>query len=983
MAEEQLVTTQASRVQARKLVLRRGHEATFPEEEAPSDVMGAIPRPHWSEQFQGGSAEAERLSFEALARDIMQVQLKNKQRSGNRDIARAFHAKSVLAIGGAKLRFIDDLPDVLRVGHVRPSAVYETTVRFSNASAVGEADFKPDLRGIALRVHVSEQVQQDLLMTNFPVSHARDARQFVAFAKATAGNRADQVLGLGKLALEVGPLETVRMLRNVQAGRNRVVSSLALETYWSRGAMSWGPHLAVRYLLRPVTGAAAAHSPSKTDPSYLRREIEGRLAAGDIVFELCIQHYRDPISTPIEDTSIEWTAAASPPIVVAELSLPRQDVDTATARAIARGIEEMAFNPWNTTADFRPLGNLNRARKNVYDASAAHRKSQRWFTEVPLRNTLVAGVVDRAIHRVNRIVEWHRLPPNLSLLNLDALRRVLRNENLIDTEQREAPPAPRSVPEEVPEALLTRRSYDGSYNDLSLPSMGAKGSNFGRNLQPVYRPDSFDVPNPVDVSRELLQRETFIPARSLNLLAASWIQFQVHDWVDHARYPLGERDVVVPMPRGQTWRNQSNGPEERAMRFGDDRSELVGGRTPIYFGNTSSHWWDGSEVYGPDERRALQLREGAMLRLEDGYLPRDMKGQEVTGFNQSWWLGLSGMHTLFAREHNAVCDALRAEYRNWDDERVYHTARLVVSALLAKIHTVEWTPAILATKAIEISLNANWGGPPQDLFSRIALWLLDAHALTGITKTTPDHHAAPYSLTEEFVSVYRMHPLIPDDYTLLDSITGRLLATPTFLDIQGEGTDEVMRKVGLDSTLYSFGVAHPGAITLHNYPRSLCNLERDGGERFDLSVIDIVRNRRRGVPRYNDFRTGLHRPRLKHFEELSDNPESVRRIKALYRGDIDAVDTMVGLFAETPPEGFGFSDTAFRVFILMASRRLQSDRFLTVDFRPEIYSPLGMDWVANNGMTSVLLRHCPGLAAVLPRTASAFAPWRPILGGNQ
>ena len=43
----------------------------------------------------------------------------------------------------------------------------------------------------------------------------------------------------------------------------------------------------------------------------------------------------------------------------------------------------------------------------------------------------------------------------------------------------------------------------------------------------------------------------------------------------------------------------------------------------------------------------------------------------------------------------------------------------------------------------------------------------------------------------------------------------------------------------------------------------------------------------------------------------------------------------------------------------MASRRLQSDRFLTVDFRPEVYSPLGMDWVAKNNMTSVILRHCP------------------------
>ena len=76
---------------------------------------------------------------------------------------------------------------------------------------------------------------------------------------------------------------------------------------------------------------------------------------------------------------------------------------------------------------------------------------------------------------------------------------------------------------------------------------------------------------------------------------------------------------------------------------------------------------------------------------------------------------------------------------------------------------------------------------------------------------------------------------------------------------------------------------------------------------------------------------------------------------------------MVGLTAEPAPAGFGFSDTAFRIFILMASRRLQSDRFLTVDFRPEIYSPFGIDWIANNGMTSLILRHCPDLASMLPR----------------
>jgi hypothetical protein len=140
-------------------------------------------------------------------------------------------------------------------------------------------------------------------------------------------------------------------------------------------------------------------------------------------------------------------------------------------------------------------------------------------------------------------------------------------------------------------------------------------------------------------------------------------------------------------------------------------------------------------------------------------------------------------------------------------------------------------------------------------------------------------------------------------------------------------------------------------------------------------VVDIVRDRRRGIPRYNDFLTGLHKPPLRHWNQLSGDREAVRRIREVYRS-LDEVDTMIGLFAETPPEGFSFSDTAFRIFLLMARRRIQSDRFLTVDFRPEIYSPLGMDWVQRNNMTSVIQRHCPDLSAVLPRGQSAFAPWR-------
>jgi hypothetical protein len=77
-----------------------------------------------------------------------------------------------------------------------------------------------------------------------------------------------------------------------------------------------------------------------------------------------------------------------------------------------------------------------------------------------------------------------------------------------------------------------------------------------------------------------------------------------------------------------------------------------------------------------------------------------------------------------------------------------------------------------------------------------------------------------------------------------------------------------------------------------------------------------------------------------------------------------------------PPPGFGFSDTAFRIFILMASRRLKSDRFYTDDYTAAVYTQAGIDWIDNNNMTTVLLRHFPELTPILQRTANAFAPWQ-------
>src|SRR5258708_25814064 len=172
----------------------------------------------WKETMAGGSPEAERAEFDKLARDIMLVQLKNAKTASahgvRRGVDRAFHAKSTLATDRAELTFLD-LADDLSAGYAQSGRAYPTVVRFSNAEGTGQPDSKPDLRGVALRVQVSPEEAHDLLMTNFPVSHARDARQFVEFAKATARGRLSQLLGVLRLIPRVGFRATRRLLKHL------------------------------------------------------------------------------------------------------------------------------------------------------------------------------------------------------------------------------------------------------------------------------------------------------------------------------------------------------------------------------------------------------------------------------------------------------------------------------------------------------------------------------------------------------------------------------------------------------------------------------------------------------------------------------------------------------------------------------------------------------------------------------------------------
>ncbi|HEV2200495.1 MAG TPA: peroxidase family protein [Bryobacteraceae bacterium] len=435
-------------------------------------------------------------------------------------------------------------------------------------------------------------------------------------------------------------------------------------------------------------------------------------------------------------------------------------------------------------------------------------------------------------------------------------------------------------------------------------------------------------------------------------------------------------------------------------------------------------------------------------------------GQEATAFADNWNIGLSFFHNVFAREHNAFITAFRKQaaltpgadsglrnprrpdrpilYRDVTADELFEVARLVVAAEIAKIHTIEWTTQLLYDEPLYRAMNANWSGlfgkEPElsavvrtiaaklgasnrvaeadqwysvfasgaGIFgqgSTAAQWNLAT--LTGVNDGT-NHFGSPFNFPEEFPTVYRLHPLVPDLIEFRDlrsdpnQIRKKIPVANTF---RGPATLH-MHSGGIANWALSMGRQRVGALTLHNHPLFLQNLPMPrlhaGTDLVDVPALDILRDRERGVPRFNEFRRQLGLRQLTGFDDFANvhaAPGSAERTAqdAMARGlrevygqhrcdaskritgaqlnpdgsaiddclgrangsmvdNIEDVDTVVGWLAEsTRPHGFAISETQFQVFILNASRRLFSDRFFTSSFRPEFYTSLGVRWVNDNG----------------------------------
>jgi hypothetical protein len=608
----------------------------------------------------------------------------------------------------------------------------------------------------------------------------------------------------------------------------------------------------------------------------------------------------------------------------------------------------------------------------------------------------------------------------LSVLKLAKTRNNADKRNLFDSYRNGARTTLMAPGTKPPGTAGLYRQTDGTWTDPLSPTAGASFTLFGRNTDPaVTRTDDARTlmePSPAEVARVLLhcnrpegQRE--IPF--FNHIGSWWIQFQNHDWVvagdphptDVHMVPLGPADPrrdrfgldAIPVPK------RVESPHKALAKAGiEPRTNVV------------TSWWDGSQIYGSGEtdlelpsgelvgcgvlRSKSEITaedgKGAYLDMPQGYLPIDPRtGVERSGLvNRTWHLGLSFLHTLFAKEHNAIVDMLRSRYPGMGEEDLFQKGRLINAAVMAKIHTVEWTPGVLPNRVLNDGMNGNWYGLIANLFRKgkhrealndLAGIQIHNREFGGIIGNVMDNHGVEYTLTQEFMSVYRLHSLIRETITYR-SIDGAREQDVSLGSTRMASATRLVRDIGHENIAFSAGTTHAGQLVLNNFPPSLTELSVPGFPVMDLALTDILRDREDRVPRFNEFRRGWGMPEFTSWNDFTDDADQIDRLKSVYQPDgmsdkeaIDRVDLLIGTLGSAKrPSGYGFGEELFTLFILNASRRLEADPFYTKYYDAAHYTEAGLDWVDDATLKGVLLRHYPGLAATgLANVENAFEPW--------
>ncbi len=513
-------------------------------------------------------------------------------------------------------------------------------------------------------------------------------------------------------------------------------------------------------------------------------------------------------------------------------------------------------------------------------------------------------------------------------------------------------------------ALVTQaqniRTFDGSNNNLANPDYGAVESEMVTKVSNgfgdyISTPGGTDRPHPRTISNDLFAQNGVL-SDPLNLSDFLWVYGQ---FIDHDVTLVGNdatEDASMLVDFYDVHFNPSDLPNVRIPMFRSKASDGSGTSitNPRKYTNSITAFIDGSGVYGSDQHRADYLRSNVdgKLRVSSGNL---MPWNTVTGeagaahdpgapemdnenpFNDELFLAgdpranenplLASFHTLFVREHNRLCDEIKADNPSWNDEQIYQQARKFVGGFIQNITYAEWLPAMGVNLPTYAGYDSSINPGISNVFSAAAFRLGHTLLNSNIVRVNNDGDTIPEGnllLRDGFFQPHR----ILDEGGLDPLFKG--------MGIQVEQTMDA--KIVDDVRNFLFGP--PGA----------------GG--LDLASININRGRERGLPDFNTVRANFGMFQYNSINDLTSNPQLRTALTNLY-GNADLIDPWVGMLAEDPVNGALFGETIMEIMKDQFGRLRDGDRFyfendpvLTNDEKDEIRNTTLRDIIMrNSGIT--------------------------------
>lgn len=297
---------------------------------------------------------------------------------------------------------------------------------------------------------------------------------------------------------------------------------------------------------------------------------------------------------------------------------------------------------------------------------------------------------------------------------------------------------------------------------------------------------------------------------------------------------------------------------------------------------------------------------------------------------------VSTINVLFLREHNRLVDKLAHISKDWDDERLFQTARNILIVKFIRIVVNEYinhiSPAPFRFEADpSVCWEAKWNRPN---------WM-----------------------TIEFTLLYRWHSLIPETLNW----NGNAISPTTFLL-----NNEELISGGLVNAMKQLSINPAAQMGLGNFSSFFV----DGGEN-SVEGKGIFQGRTNRVQNYNAYRAAMGLSQARSFADVvghSVNPDEQARRNVLAKelerlyGVVDNLEFYVGLFAEPLVSNSPISELVLAMVAMDAFSQALPNPLLSQHVwgdeitRAETFTPFGVEEITNtNCLRDILVNNCSGL----------------------